>query len=151
MRALIIYKSKYGTAKQYAEWIKEEVEADIFSIDDFNISEIQAYDKIIIVSATYMGVIKADKFLIENWNLLKDKKVYLVAVGLVFTEDAVKTYEQIPAFIRKNIQYIKIPGKIQYNRLNLFEKIMVKIMKGQNLDKVDRNTIKPVVEFANEK
>lgn len=149
MKVLILYKSKYGATKEYAEMVHQELpESDIFSIDQFDLNQIDNYDTVIIGSCTYTGMIKARPYIEKNWDKLKSKKIFLFAVGLVFNEDAKKSYEMFPEEIRNSIQYIKIPGRIVTSKLNFLEKMMVKAQKGGDVDKVEKKNIEPVVAFA---
>lgn len=37
MKTIVIYKSKTGFVRKYAEWISEELSADIYDVSDVNI------------------------------------------------------------------------------------------------------------------
>ena len=50
MNGLILYKSKYGETKQYAEWLGEETGFPIIESDKFNIAKLKHFDTIIICS-----------------------------------------------------------------------------------------------------
>src|SRR5574344_2552913 len=45
MKAVVLYKSKYGTTKQYEEWIAEDLHADIFEADMFHGDDFEKYDR----------------------------------------------------------------------------------------------------------
>jgi hypothetical protein len=53
-------------------------------------------------------------FLKENWSVLQGKRVFVAAVGAVPPESPAseRSYRSIPADIRSQIWYIKIPGKL---------------------------------------
>jgi flavodoxin len=43
MKAVVVYKSKSGFAKKYAEWISEELKADIYSVSEATTSMLRDY------------------------------------------------------------------------------------------------------------
>ncbi|MFC2167797.1 flavodoxin domain-containing protein [Acidobacteriota bacterium] len=122
--ALVLYSTKYGSTEQYAKWIAEEIQADLFKIVDFDTLRIDQYSAIIIGSPTYMGKIQIKDFLEKNWDILKTKPIFLFNTGL-FPEDSPeskKSFDMIPAHIRDYIEYLKIPGKIEMKKLKFTEK-----------------------------
>jgi len=40
----VIYKSKHGTTKRYAQWIAEELEAQFFEASNIKPSQLMSYD-----------------------------------------------------------------------------------------------------------
>lgn len=156
MKTLVLYKTKAGSTKQYAEWIHEEtVNSNLADLDKFNIEEFVKYDIIVIGSRTYMNKIQAQKFLEENWDILKDKKVYLFSVGMTpwKSKESKDTYNLIPENIRNSLAgHVKLPGRIKLETLSFFEKIMVKLRgsnKKDKTDKVDKKNIKPILDYIN--
>lgn len=149
MKILILYKTKYGSTEQYARWIAEEVNADIYDVGSFNIDNLDNYDIIIIGSPTYMGQIKMKGFIEKNWEILKSKNIYLFNVGMFpwETPESRKSFEMIPEHIRDKIGFSKLPGRLDPGRLNLLEKLMVKLTKAMPEDKVSRDNITPIVKW----
>ena len=43
----VIYKSKYGSTKKYAEWIGEELECDVLETGSVSADTLKKYDTII--------------------------------------------------------------------------------------------------------
>ena len=152
MKTLILYKSKYGTTKDYADWIHNKTkDSKIFSTNDFDTKLFENYDTIILGSSTYMGQISARRYLETNWEAIKHKRVFLFAVGLVAPDDEAskKSYEMIPEEIRNNIKYVKLPGRIDIKKLKFLEKAVMKITGTKaSVDNVDFKKAEPIVEFA---
>ena len=44
---IIVYESKYGSTKKYAEWLSEELSCDLVEKKKTNIDELLNYDTII--------------------------------------------------------------------------------------------------------
>ena len=79
-KALIIYSSPYGTTKEYAEWIAEALNGDIYSINNLNHSILKNYDIIIFGSGLYAGKIKGIDIILKNYETLKNKKLIIFTV-----------------------------------------------------------------------
>lgn len=151
MKTLILYKSKHGTTELYVNHLAKNIEdCTIKKVEDFDPNDLNGYRYIIIGSPTYMGQIQARDFLIKNWDVLKDKKIFLFAVGIQNpNNDSSKiSYEQIPEHIREGIEYTKIKGKLDFSKLNLLEKMIVKLVKTPEEKTLDTDSLKPVIDFV---
>lgn len=151
MATLILYKSKWGSTQQYAEWIAQEVlDGVAIDIDKYDFLDIDNYNKVVIGSRVYMGKIEALDQLKKNWQRISSKEVYLFMVGLIPMEnpDSVKSLEAIPQEIRNNITgLIKLPGRVDFKKVGFFDKLIVKLMGMGEIDKVDICHISPIVEW----
>lgn len=152
MKLLILYKTKYGSTKQYAKWIAEQVNAELSDVESFNVNSLDDYDTIIIGSPTYMGQIQMKDFLEQNWDILKNKNIFLFNVGMFPWEspESKKSFEMIPEHIRYKIGLSKLPGRLDTSNLNLFEKLIAKTTKAKSEDKVSRDNITPIVKWVKE-
>lgn len=150
MKAIVIYHTKHGSTKLYAEWIKQAAgNIDIARLEQAD-SLINNYDVIVIASRTYMGRIAASSFLRKKWDILKNKKLYLVVVGMAPQEDEAsqKSFNMIPEEIRDHLGgYLKAPGKIGFEGLKFYEKLILKKFKTKEEDKTDKKYIEPVVKW----
>lgn len=157
MKTLIIYKSKYGSTKEYAEYIKQNIpNSEIYSHDIFDINTLSSYDNVIIGSSTYASSNLYRNFLTKNWETLKDKRVFVFAVGMLPSthSSSISVYKQIPEKIRKKIKYIKLPGRIVLSKLNVFEKLITKTINSQEniiADLVDLKKADSVIMYFNSK
>lgn len=89
-KAIVIYKSKYGTTKRYAEWIAGELECPAVSIENFKRSELKNYDKVIYGGALQAGGIKdLDKFM--KWIKTDLKLLDMYHGGKITAEDLRKS------------------------------------------------------------
>ena len=53
MKTIVIYKTKYGSAKTYAQWIGEELSCKTVDARDITVQELEAYDNIIYGGGLY--------------------------------------------------------------------------------------------------
>ncbi len=65
-KGIIIYKSKYGTTKKYAEWLAKETQYDIVDITKTNIKLISNYSNIILCGAIYASGINGLSIISRN-------------------------------------------------------------------------------------
>lgn len=131
MSYLVMYKSRHGTAKEYARWLADRLpEAQLENLDLCNPENFQYYSNIIMTSSTYMGNISARAYLVKNWDKLEGKKITLLVVGMLPMNDPAsqEAFNKIPEHIRKKITYYKVTGKLKWDELGFLEKIIVKIV-----------------------
>ena len=73
MNAIVVYKTKYGSTKTYAEWIAEELSADIRDAKTVKADDLLKYDTIIYGGGLYAEVINGVSLITKNYEKLKDK------------------------------------------------------------------------------
>lgn len=81
MTGVIIYQSKYGATKKYANWLSEETGFSCTETKKTNISEIENYDVIVLGGGLYASGISGLSFLKKNIKVLKEKKVLVFCCG----------------------------------------------------------------------
>ena len=81
MKTIVIYKSKTGYVRKYAEWIAEDLVADIFEVSKVDINMLIKYDTIIYGGSLHAVGINGVKFITKNIDKLKGKKVVVFASG----------------------------------------------------------------------
>ena len=150
MKTIILYQTKTGSTKQYAQWLSERIKnSELLDIHNYRKESVEKYDRVVIGSRTYMGKIQAQDFMEKHWEEIKDKDVHLFAVG-IFPQNSPESkasFEQIPQYIRDGLTgYVKLPGKIQLKELNFFDKLIFRLMKIEEQDLVDKKNIKQIEE-----
>jgi len=135
-KVLVMYFSKYGTTKKYAQWIAEELNGDIFDIKKINQDILKNYDTIILGSALYAGNIGGLNVIKNNYVKIKDKKIVIFTCGVADyskTENinAIKDriINELPQKINENIKIFYLRGGINYKKLSFLHKIMMFLMK----------------------
>ena len=94
MSIIVIFKSKYGSTKQYAEWIAQELGCSSVDVNDITIGDLEKYDKIVYGGGLYAEVINGASFLTKNIDKLKDKKIAIKKV-IESVEKALKWIENL--------------------------------------------------------
>lgn len=81
MSGIILYKSKYGATKQYADWIAERTGFSCIKTDDADIKDVMKYDVIVLGGGIYASGIAGLPFLKKHIAKLKDKKIIVFCCG----------------------------------------------------------------------
>lgn len=132
MRCIVIYKSQTGFTKKYAEWIAEELTADLFHVSDVNIGKLKNYDTIIYGGGLYAAGINGIKLITDNTSILEGKKLIVFATGA-----SVGRAEEIDEVRNKNftaeqqkfIKFFYLRGGFNYKNLSFFNKILMTFLK----------------------
>ena len=80
-KGIILYQSKYGATKKYADWLVEETGFDCVETKNAKVVNLQEYDVIILGGGVYASGIAGLQFLKKNIGQLADKKIVVFAVG----------------------------------------------------------------------
>lgn len=81
MKGIIIYASKYGFTKRYAEWLAQETGFDCTETEKARIENIKQYDIIIAGGGIYASGISGLSFLKKNIRQLENRKIILFCTG----------------------------------------------------------------------
>jgi menaquinone-dependent protoporphyrinogen IX oxidase len=126
MKILIIYQSKYGSTRQYAQWINEVVESDITDIDNAYRFDFSKYDIIVLGAYFHASHIKNRKYVIDNWDKLKNSRVILFSVSGSPAEYVVKEIEKdFPEYILDNLLFYSLRGRSCYEKMTLADRVIM--------------------------
>ena len=82
MKAIVIYKSKYGSTAQYGRWIAEELGCQAVDAKTVKATDLIDYDTIIYGGGLYAEVINGVTLITKNIDKLKDKKIAIIGLGV---------------------------------------------------------------------
>lgn len=82
MRGIIVYRSKYGAAKEYAQMLAAKTGFSLCALAGIKAAELAAYDRVVLCSGVYVGKIAGLKFLKRHADALRKKRTAVFAVGL---------------------------------------------------------------------
>lgn len=140
MKTIVVYKSKYGYTKKYAQWLAESLDCGIK--ENASLADVMGYDTIIYCGGIYAGRINGAKLITKNLEKLSGKKLALFAVG-----SSVGRSEELEAFwkqaleenVRLNVPHFYLRGGFDYGRLGSVDRLMMNMLKKMLLKK-DRLT-----------
>ena len=173
MSTVVVYKSKYGSTKTYAEWIAEDLGCEAIDAKNVKIDDLLKYDTIIYGGGLYAEIINGVILLTKNMDKLEGKKliVYTTAITpLKYREyyDEMVIKKNFSDDIKDKFKVYNFMGKMIIDELTLVHrtalKTLKKIMSGKenptemekllvelcdaNGDFSDRESIKDLVEYA---
>ncbi len=128
MKGIVIYKSKYGSTQQYAEWISETLGFDLAKVDEFDPDLLTEYSIVILGSYIHAGKIVMKEWLEKNTKLLNSKGLFLFTVSGTSpqSEKLRSIYEStIPSELMANSQYFAFGGKMDYKMLDRMDKMIM--------------------------
>jgi menaquinone-dependent protoporphyrinogen IX oxidase len=138
--------SKTGFTKKYAEWLSEELSADLFESWDVDIHRLKEYDTIIYGGGLYAGGIQGLKLIKNNLNQLKDKKIIVFGTGATPIKEEtileVKNHN-FTSEQQQQIQFYLLRGGFNYDKLKALDKFFIGLLKRMLKRKEKKNTLTP--------
>lgn len=156
---IIIYGSKYGTTKQYAEELSKRtnIKAEKYT----NIQDINNYETIIYIGALYAGGVLGMKKTLNKLSNTTNKKIIIITVGLADPKDKNNTGAILEGIKRQVSQDIYnqadihfLRGGIDYSILNLKHKTMMALLyrKAKGLKEEEKTAeVKAMIETYGKK
>lgn len=175
MTTIVIYKSKYGATRRYAEWIAEELGCEIKDASKVKASDLIKYDRIVYGGGLYAEVINGVTLITKNAEVLKDKRIAIFTTAITPLDlreyyDKMVIEKNFKSGISDNIKVFNFLGKMITDELSLVHKTALKTLKkimtskenptdmekllislcDANVDLCDRNSIAPLIEYIKE-
>ncbi|TCL62283.1 menaquinone-dependent protoporphyrinogen IX oxidase [Hydrogenispora ethanolica] len=132
MKTLVIYRSKSGFARQYAEWIAADLQADLYEAAQVTPALWESYDTVIYGAGLYAVGINGIKLIKENLDKLRGKKVIVFATGASPARDAVSDEVRAKNFTpeqQQRIRFFYLRGGFNYHKLQPCDKVVMSLMK----------------------
>lgn len=129
MKTIVIYNSKTGFTKRYAEWIAETAGAECLPLSEAKKKILTKYDAIVFGSWACAGSIKDIGWFTENMERWKEKKLIVFCVGASpVTPDVEKSLAQNfnePKLKQANVFYC--PGGLNYEKMTASSRFMMRM------------------------
>lgn len=134
MKAIVVYKTKYGSTKTYAGWIAEEIGCEAVDVKNVNIDKLVGYDAIVYGGGLYAEIINGVSIITKNLDKLSDKKIAVYTTGITpldcraYYDDYVikKNFKE---GIPDNIKVFNFLGKMKMDELSLVHRTALKSLK----------------------
>ena len=175
MSKVVIYKTKYGSTKTYAEWIAEELGCEALDAKNVKIEDLEKYDTIIYGGGLYAEVIAGVILITKNLDKLEGKKIVVFSTGITplkyreYYDKLVIEKNFKPEMLEK-IKVYNFMGKMILDELSPVHRAALKTLKqimqakknptemekllvelcDANGDFTDKNAIKELIEYVNE-
>lgn len=133
MKSVIIFGSKYGSARKYAMTLSEKLNLDVYDYSKITMDE--EYDLILYVGSLYAGGVLGLKQFLKRTNGCNLKKMFIITVGISDPNNIKNirnlennVYKQLPKNLDKEVELFHVRGKLDYSQLSLKHKIMMKLL-----------------------
>ncbi len=172
-KIVVVYKSKYGHTKKYAEWLSEELNCHLYDASQTTTDMLLKYDTVIYGGGLYASGILGVNLITKNFDKLINKNIIIFTVGLA--DPNIKS--QFNGILNKNFtdemqKYISVfhlRGGINYKQLGFVHKAMMAALKamvkskkegiteedrmmldtyGGKVDFTNKSTIEPIVSYV---
>ena len=152
MKVLVAVGSKYGASREVATRIAEVIAAHGFEVDLQDACDVQGihyYEAVILGSAVYGGLWRRDAsgLLKDHLEELRSKDVWLFSVGMETVVKPGQPLDEADTFAT-DVQardHARFPGAINWDKLNVGEKALIKAL---NPPKGDFRDFTAVREWA---
>ena len=143
-KGIIIYKSKYGAAKKYAQWLQRMAGFQCIKTRDAALKDILQYDIIVLCSSIYASGIAGLPFLKKNIDSLRDKKIAIFCVGASPHDES--AFEEIKARnLTGNLKGIPLfygRGAWDLSKMTFIDRTICKMLQ-RSISKKDPDTYEP--------
>lgn len=150
MSKIVLYRSKYGSTKKYAEWIASELGCEALDAKNIKIDDILQYDTIIYGGGLYAETINGVFLITKNMEKLQDKKLIVYTTGITplkYREYYDKTVleKNFTSEMLKKIDVYNFMGKMIIDELNFVHKSALKTLKKLMQNKKDLTELERVL------
>lgn len=131
----VVYQSKYGATRKYAEWIAGELSCDLFEGKEIKASDLLPYDTIILGGGLYAGGVNGIKILTKNFSKFSNKNLVLFTCGLADPSDTVNTdhikkslNKELTEEMQDKIKLFHLRGAMDYSKLSPMHRTMMALV-----------------------
>ena len=134
MNSIVVYKSKYGSTKAYAEWIAEELKCVTVDAKNVKIDDLLKYDAIVYGGGLYAEVIAGASLITKNLDKLEGKKIAIYSTGITPLDcrdyyDKLVMEKNFKPHMLDKIKVFNFLGKMIVDELSLVHKTAIKSLK----------------------
>ena len=173
MSKIIVYASRYGSTRRYADKLSELTGVE--AVDYSKVKDISAYDKVVYMGSILAGTVTGLKKTVSKMKV--GQELVIVSVGMIDSKDPENVSgirsiirQQIPAELYDESRIFHLQGCIDYPNLKLSHRMLMSMMRsmaskkpeieldavsrtvlatyGQRIDYVDLSALDVIVPFV---
>lgn len=132
MKTIVIYASKTGYTRQYAEWIRDALGCDLKEASSIRSGDFKEYDTVIYGGGLYAGGVNQIRLIKDHFDQLKEKNLVVWATGL--SPERAETSEQVwnqnfSPEQQEKIQAFYLRGGFDFGKLGIRDQILMRMFK----------------------
>lgn len=172
-KGIILYQSKYGTTKKYAQWLSEATGFDCAETKKATVAMLSGYDTVVLGGGVYASGILGLNFFKKNISALEGKKLAVFAVGASpYDEKAIEQIRELH-FSRElcEVPLFYCRGMFDESGMKAGDRLLCRMLRkavekqdpstyepwqkalieasGQNNDWSDKSWLEPLIEYLN--
>ncbi|MDP3386021.1 MAG: flavodoxin domain-containing protein [Eubacteriales bacterium] len=132
MKAAVIYKSKSGYTKNYAQWISETLGAELLQGTEVKIENLNEYNTLIFGGGLYASGINGIKAIKKSINRYPTKNIIVFVTGASPGRE-----EEIDSVFKRNfteqeqgaIKFFYYRGGFDYSKCSAIDKVLMKMLE----------------------
>ncbi|MEL4860117.1 flavodoxin domain-containing protein [Pseudoflavonifractor phocaeensis] len=128
MNAIVIYRSRTGFTKRYAQWLAEDLGCEAAAYEDRDKVELSGFDTVLYGDFLHAGALKGLDWLKAKLPELEGKRVAVFAVGACPADDP-----SLGPTLERSLEGVGLPcfylrGGLDYENMGFLDKMMMKMM-----------------------
>ena len=154
-KTAVLFKSNYGSTKQYALHIAEALQADLFDMSRTKKIDLDKYDILVFGGGIYASKVNGIKFIASNEDKLSNKNLVVYTVGLgdpTVASNAKMIMKSLgkalPKTLMNRVHIYSFRGGLDWNKLKFSHRMIMKMLnsmlskkKEEELTDEDRNIL----------
>ena len=133
MKTIILYGSRYGSTKAYAQELARRLGCQAVSLDQANPEDVKKYDCVVIGGGLYANKAVGSKAVARMAPLLKDKHVAVFTVGITppTCYDALRVgwKQSYPQLVRQDVDFFHLTGVLDPQNLSWFHRTILRLLQ----------------------
>jgi menaquinone-dependent protoporphyrinogen IX oxidase len=130
MKGVVIYKSRYGATRQYAQWLSTELELPMMATAEISVAKLNEFDFVIMGSSVYIGKLLIKSWLQDHAAILQKKKLFLFVVCGTPASDTAKTTaivaKNLPLSLASRCQVFFLQGRLNLEKLSFTDRFALR-------------------------
>ena len=170
MKAIVVYNSKTGFTRRYAEWLAAALDADCRAIDEAGSIDMQRHDLLLFGSWVHAETLQKREWMKRQLPAWKSRRVGVFAVGATPPGEAAnRVFEQSFApEERAQMRMFYLQGGLNYEKMGKADRLLMAFMRkmlagrkdeasaemlgllSASFDATNEHAIAPIVQWAKE-
>lgn len=143
MNGVVVYKSRYGTTQQYAEWVRDELRIPMIDPERLDDRVLSVCDFLLIGTPVYMGKMLIRDWLGQNEQRLRGTRLFLFIVCTYFSDvekQRVMIKDNIPDGLLASCEVCFLPGRLIIDNLTSSDAMLLDLAAPPKPDEAEKET-----------
>ena len=127
-RFLVVYHSKYGSTKRYAEWLAEHLKADLCTDGQLKTATLSQYDVVLYGGSVFAGTISGFGKFLKQADSLPGLPLIVFAVGASPVSDETAQAVRSANLKGRDIPFFYLRGALNLASARLFDRSILRMI-----------------------